>query len=100
MIHTKPLTWRRDAADLLREARRDSDGWVPNVRLKNGQAARSSWRTFQVARNSAARMSARAALEGRAEDAYSWAQVFSLLESRMVWALGLPAQHLAAMSRG
>ena len=84
---------RRRAAEALRDARHDPDGFRPrHFAWTPSDPQRSAWRTFGLAANSAARISARALGHGDRANARLYAEAFLLLDSRKDRALGHPFQ--------
>lgn len=79
---------RTEAVALLRGARLDAGSFTPISMSGEGPPRRSAWRTFRVASDTAARLSARNLATGSPENAMMWAQVFLLLNQRFDRALG------------
>lgn len=79
---------RTEAVALLKSARLDAGSFTPVSMRGEGPPHRSAWRTFRVASDTAARLSARNLAMGAPENAMLWAQVFMLLNQRFDRALG------------
>lgn len=83
-----PQMVRQHALELLTEVRYDPDGFKPRGFMERNEQ-RSAWRTFRLAEDRAARLSARATLSGSGT-ALLWAEVFEVLSEYKDRALSMP----------
>lgn len=86
-----PSRVRQHALELLTEVRYDPDGFKPRGFMERNEPQRSAWRTFRLAEDRAARLSASATLRG-SDNAFLWAEVFAVLREYKDRALSLPFQ--------